>query len=341
MNKKGLAPSTTVSILVVLVVILVLMAGFWMWSTQKQAVTPTAPGQGGQGLVGKASTVYIQAHDVEDYSKGLVTPELYITDSAGNFLVDGVTASSVNTVVNEKLSFYGADLTTYYTDAKLDYSVPNEAPTVNLDSHAIAAEGSMAVTGYDRTGSTALTANTNGTDTNDYGMTLGANQNEIFYVELENKDTESMFKLKTVCVMYANDIADVTVEDADWTTDAMPKEIRNQAVTMTNNLGTTATVNYKTCYVYKKGTSETVDLQEWDRFKLKLKVSAGSSDPTADTFDEFGVLFLDAGNVKGSDSKVHFDYFVHNIDEKVSDVGMAETISSPQGLQIGAMVEGL
>jgi hypothetical protein len=301
--------------------------------------TPAAPGQAQPSLAGKAATVYINAYDQESYAKSKVSPELYVVDSSGSFLVDGATASSVNTVVGERLAFYGAG-NNYYTD-KLEYTVPNEAPVVNLKAHKIAAEASMKVTGYDRTGSIQLTPDDDAENNADYSMTLGANQEEIFFLELENQDDQSVFNLKAVCLFWNNDISEVTVEDADWQKAGMPKEIRDQKLTFINDGNEKSSGNYKECYVYKKGTDEVISLHEWDRYKLKFKVKASTNNPIPNQFNDFGAIFLDASYYKGSDQKVYFDYYTHDINEKVTSVGLAETISSPEGLQIGAMIEAL
>jgi len=312
---------------------------FWMFTATKQTVTSEkqAPGEAQPGLSGKAATIYINAYDKEDYSLGEVYPNYYVVDSAGNFIVDGVNANSANSVVGEVLSFYGKDDGTYYVDPKLNWKVPNEAPTVNLDAHTSMAEAGGVVTGYDRTGSATLTADDDADNTNDYSMTLGANQEETFFLELQNTDSESLYQVGAICVFWNNDIAEVTVESDGWTKVDMPKSIRDASISIANDAGTAFTMDYDQCYV----PSKPIQLHEWDRLKVEFKVKAGTNNPSANAGDSFGAIFLDSGYYKGSDGKVYLDFYTHDNEESTSAVGIDETEASPQGLQIGAAIEGL
>ena len=328
--------------LIVLAIVVIAMVGVFMYRTQSIIKTPSAPTtpETGRPLVdcGKSATLYMDAYDKEADSLTEVSPSYYIFGDDGTLLVNGATADSVSVATCDKVKIYGKDDSNYYTDPK-DVSVDTEAPRVKLDSHTTAVETSLEVTGYDDTGATELTADDNSNNTADYSMILGANEKTIFYAKLENRDDNSLFKLKAVCIGWNNDIDEVKLLNDGWTEVGMPKQIRDASVTFTNDTSGTFTTDYDTCYVYKKGTTETLDLHEYDSFKGKFEVTASSTDPTANTGDVFYVQFIDGGYHLDASGNIVFDFYTHDDNEQVTTIGVSEPITSPMGLTSGMLVE--
>ncbi len=294
-------------------------------------------------LTGEAGTVTVKDYDRENNTKTTeVAASWYVLDN-GQLIVNNAAVTSVDTSVGSPLEFYGTG-TTYYGDKKT-YSLNGiTTGTVSLDAHTIAAESSMTTTGYDNTAATALTADDDAENTADYSLALGSGAQEVYYAKLKNGDDQSLFKLKAICTFYPSNgnISDNKMVDADFTEVAIPLYLKNSVVSVNNDTASSAFLSYyKHCYVYKAGTDEVIALKGWEYTKLfQFVVEAVSSvNPAANEGNNFGALMLDASYYLGNDGKIWLDFYTHDSNEYTNTVGMAETITSPQGLQVGLVVE--
>lgn len=287
---------------------------------------------------GTSATIDVSSFDQTSASLAEVYPTYYIFDNNGNLLVDGANANTTVTYVGQKVSFYGGD-STYYVDKKESVAVTNQRPNVGLSAYAIPSEANMAVVGYDKNGN-ALTADDNANATMDYSLSLGQSQEERVRVELQTAVADREYHLKGVCTFATNDVASFKVDNSDWTEVMVPEEIKTASFLIANDTLDNTTVTYDSCYVYKAGTEDVIKLGEWDDYSLNLVIKASSTtDPTANTGDLAGLLFVDGAWSKGDDGKVYFDIYRHDANGRVSESGLAETEGSPQGLDVGVVIE--
>lgn len=292
----------------------------------------------------ESSTITVNDYDrANDNPNTAIAGTWYVIEN-GEIKVNAAAVTSVDTYVGAPLEFYGTG-TTYYGDYK-SFSPQTATATVSLDGYTIAAEGSMTVTAYDNTGSTVLTADDDAENTADYSLTLGSGEDYNLFAKIQNKDDQSRFDLKAICTFYTSngDISDFKLIDSDFTEVAIPLQLKNTAVSVNNDTDSNAFYSYyKHCYVYKARTSDTISLKGWDytkNFQFLVDVTSGVN-PAANGGDNFGAIFLDASYYLGSDGKIWYDFYTHDVNEYVDTVGMAETENSPQGLQTGFVIEGL
>lgn len=304
---------------------------------------PTVPAPAAvTGYVGDSSTVTINAYDREADSLTEGYPSYYILDDGGR-LVEGVNANSTDTSVGNLLSLYGDDDTRYYTDAIINWQVPNRRPSLTVDAHRVAAETSMAVVVYDDT-ITALGASINSSV--DYNTTLGASESKTYYVELQNAQSNRLFRLGAFCTGVANtsSMDKVTVkantEDTlgyTWSSVPLWREIRSTdavGLTITNQ-----TADYQDCFAPDAGF---IDLHEWDKVRIEILAEAGSDDPECDLEGPVGSgffgQFFDVGYTAASDGTPTFDVYAHDENERHSEIGVAEDEKWPGGKNTGFTV---
>lgn len=248
------------------------------------------------------------------------------------------TGSITTASVGQQLFLAGGD-GSYYMDAIPVYDVSIATDTINGDVHAIAGESSMTVTVKDDSG-TVLTADDDAENTADYSLSMGAGEEKLINVELKVSASNKAYQLKAVAVGFNNDADNIEVANSDWTKVTLPKELSDASITHTNDTSSTFTTDYDTFYVYKAGTNEVIDLAQWEKYSLPFVVTADSStDPTANTGDVINGLFLDGAWAEGKDGFMSFDVYQHDSNEGVGAVGLDETVTSPEGLQIGFVVE--
>ncbi len=245
------------------------------------------------------------------------------------------TSSTVSSIPEDTvLSFYGGS-SAYYLEPLTNHKL-TVGDKINLVGATIQAESSMLITVYDDTGSTALTASTN-TTYNDYKITLGEGQEKTVYIKLSNNGADKRFDVKAICTGAEGvNVSSLEIKGTDWTKAIVPVVVDNAQVTTTLDDSTTTTADYSLCYVYKAGTDESIKLDEWEDTPLiKASVNAKSGKNPAQDVVFFTVL--DGAWARGSDGKGYFDFYQHDGDE--GNVGLTETISSPLGKQLGAIIE--
>ena len=245
---------------------------------------------------------------------------------------DTVTTIPEDTV----LTFYGGDAT-YYLNPLINREI-DVGDKVTLYGATIQTEANMVITVYDDTGSTALSAATN-TTCHDYKATLGEGQIETVYIKLSNNGADGNFNVKAICTgVEGTNMASMEIVGSDWTKGYEPIFIEDGAVPVTPLDDGTATVNgdYGNCYVYKAGTNDVISLEEWEdtpNIKAKLNAKVGKNPATAVVY----FTVLDGAWARGSDGKAYFDYYDHDGDEATT--GLVETVDSPLGKQLGAIIE--
>ena len=80
-------------------------------------------------------------------------------------------------------------------------------------------------------------------------------------------------------------------------------------------------------------------MHEWDEMKLDTVVEASSTEPTGLTGDVVGIAFFDTSYEDGKDGKIYLNWFKLDDNERVTEVGIADTHTSPQGKTSGAMID--
>lgn len=272
--------------------------------------------------LGDASTVYLKAYDNEADSKTLSVVPLTVFDSDGAILLDGTDGTSVSSTIGKKLNIYGEDNATWYTDAKLNYEITSAAPTVNLDTHKVTT--TPTVTMYDD----VMTVLTTGANNTDYNVSLSASQARIQYLKVENSLQNTLYKLGAICTYRTNatSINKVEVVEAGWNVVKIPKSVKDVSATLQVS-NSAPTISYYECYA----PSSPILLHEYDSITIKTRVEAGSNQPTAATTGAYGFLLLDTGSSKGKDNSMSVDYYVHDDDENVNQVGFSETPTTPYG----------
>lgn len=262
---------------------------------------------------------------------GSISQKEWLNPSSAN------TTQTITTIPEDTvLSFYGSS-TAYYL-----YPLTNRqigiGDVVTLNGATIQAESSMVVTIYDDTGATALTA-ADVTASHDYKATLGEGQTETIYIKLSNNGADKRYDVKAICTgAEGTNVSSLEIEGSDWTSVKLPNVVEDAAVSvnLTEADATLTSTEYDACYVYKSGTNDVLRLDEWDDSPLiKATINAKDSKNPAD--DVVFLSFLDGAWARGSDGQGHFDFYQHDADE--GNVGLTETLTSPLGKQLGAVIE--
>lgn len=284
---------------------------------------------------GVSSTVYLNAYDREANSETSANPIYWVFNSKGSKLVNGAYAASVATTKGEVLTFYIGN-SSFYGEVYPVYDVVDEAPTVSFDVHAVAAESSLTTIPYD-SDMTVLTADDNTNNTADYMYAMGADAEKILNFKVTNAQADKEYDLCAVCTFATDDVDEFEVVDSRFEAVGIPKEERIASITITEDdqVGTTTQTGYENCYFAKN----VIKLHEWDEAVIKTKVTASSTDPTANTDDFVALQTFDCGYRDGKDGKVNYDFFRHDDNGRTSEVGMVEDETSPFGAKSGAVVE--
>jgi len=309
-------------------------------------------GSGDRNMVdfGKASTVTLNSYDQEANSETEVYPEYYVVNSAGDKLLNGIVANTTSTTVGEVISVYGSgEDATYYLDIKKDFTVLTEAPTMSLEAHTIVTETNLAITGYDDA-LNGLTADDSSNNTADYNLgNYGADESNSISLKFRNGQANSLMQLGAICVGWGGDVDEIKLTESGWYKDGrgVPKELDDATVSHKNDTNQAQTVDWKECYVPYSATfastsseDRVVEFHQYDDQYFEFEVVAGSTAPTADTGDVAIVGFFDIANEKGKDGLMYFDYFVHDDNEEVTDVGLSEdSTANAYGLDTAVALE--
>lgn len=296
---------------------------------------------------GQAATVYLEGYDQESNtpysSNGIGNVNYYyqIVDNNGNegaikTSKGGETISNVAGGNVVRLWEKADNQSTYYMDP-VEVCVDQLKKTIEVDIHAPAAQSNMQVTGYDKTGSAALSAGTK-SGQEDYDITIGANGEEPFYLEFTTNAANKAFRLGAVAIRTDNDIDDVTPQDGVWTetivADFLDCKIANDTA------GTYNVTGYEK--VYELNTP--IMMSEWDDVKYKFTFEAGTTDPTTQNAkwsddDHAIICFLDVGWSRSDDGRMNLGYYQDTTSQP--DVGVAEDYVYPVGKTTCTVIEGI
>ena len=300
---------------------------------------------------GSAATLVLNAYDAEANSRTEAYPAYLIT-KGDNTIVDCAgsnTTSSVN--IGDTVKIYGCSEDDAYIVEPKTYTVTVAGDQVDLVAHKLITGSNLAITVYDDTGATALSvlrgvAGNN--NTADYaGGSIGADEFVTYFVKIKNEEANSAYDFYGWCGYWMNDVDDVIVKSItsstisgaighSFTKVSEPEELDDITVSIDNAAGTASTGNYKTCWVL----DEPITLHEWDSITTKVIAEAGSTGPSADTGDNFGLVAVDWGWNKDKNGAPVEDFFQHDDDEKISDIGLVELeLNATYGLEYKVSIE--
>lgn len=297
---------------------------------------------------GQSATVNLEGYDMESNTPyasnkiGLVDYYYQIFDNSGNggaikSSAGGTSISSVSGGNVIKMWEKGSNQTSAYMDP-IEVCVDQLQKTVEVNVHTPVAQSNMQITGYDKTGSAGLSAGTVA-GSEDYDITLGADGEETFYLELANNVANKMFRLGALAVVANNDIDSCKPVDAVWQEVPVPDFLD---IAIAND--TTGTWNITGGYDKTYVLASPVELSEWEDVKYKFTIKAGSTDPATQNVkwsldDNCIVCFLDVAYSRGESGTVTQGFFVP--DDGEADVGVAEDYVYPIGKTTCVAIEGI
>lgn len=298
--------------------------------------------------VGKAATVTLNAYDqsTDNPYSAAVDTTVYVFRSKtaaeannANYVFTGTdtSAASVTGVnVGDTVTIVGGNVT-YYMDALQGHCVTSVNDNVNLNVWAIPAESSLLTVVYtDTTGSTAMTTGSSGTD---YTEALGASQIKAHALKLTNNVANRAYQLGGYGFAVLTNISSITVNDPAFSLTTTPNYLSNVAIGANNSAQNTITRSYS---VYKLNTP--MVLTEFAEKKIPFTVTVSSNEPVAchgcSVESGYAGVALDTSWTRGSDGKAYQDIHDHSLAGGVdgNNVGMSETVASPNGLDSGFLV---
>lgn len=285
---------------------------------------------------GVSASISMSAYDKQADSLTEVYPTWFVTDESGTILLNGV-GNSTTSVKGETVSF--AIIGSTYLGGEYPLKlIETEAPSWNFDVHTLSAETSMVVKVMD-SDNTALTADNNVNNTADYSQALGPSQGKTIQIKLSNEDSDSVYPAGGIATFSNNDCDSIEIVDSRLTKVASGKEISKASIVQYNDVNTSYTITgYDALYTFNDPVTDGY-LEEWKDFVLSARINAGSVDPTANTGDFCGGVFVDIGYEDNADGKVEYGIFKQDQDEQATAVGISDTLTSPQGLTSGFVIE--
>ena len=298
---------------------------------------------------GESSTVGLNAFTGswgDQGSETEVNPAYTIFDSTNAKIINDAAANSTSTTVGETLDIYGTG-SSYYVDPKLDYLVKTEAPTISdIKAYTIADTTDLVITAYDKE-KDALTADDNATNTADYsGGDMVADDEEVFYLKLEQTGTDDVFDLFAICT-YAIGAEvdsfemDLNVE-SDWVlANKVPEALKDASIALTDDTGASTTEKgYDDCYVRKDGKPLRLTKNQ-DTGKIKFILDTDdSSAPTANGDSYFGASFMDGSYETDEDGNIFYDFYSHDNSEDPASVGLDESADTTfNSLDVAVAIE--
>lgn len=300
------------------------------------SVADLTQGVSQQGMVecGKAATLTHYAYDKEADSETKAGPTWYVYNTqTGAKLNAGTTTNSTSLTTCDVVNIYGDDDANWYTDPVLNYKITTEAETLTLDAHSVATESSLNLTLLD-SDMNAVSGDDNAINNVDFYTTLSAQQSKIFYAKLTNNQANKEYKLCGAAVLW-NNLKGAEIKETGWTEVPCWDEIVDASVSVNNDTHNATLIDFDRCY--KAATP--VILHEYDDTTIKMAVEANTPDPAVNNYTMFGVQFVDCGYALGSDGQMHFDMYVHDSNERHSEVGVAEDETSVMGATSGFLCE--
>ena len=310
--------------------------------------------------IGDAVTLTINPYDVEADTPSEITTSIQLIDpTTGSILTNQLSSSDFTAGLNvgDVVEIH-SDNATYYLDNSgqlaLDSvrKVVDQFSTPKVQAHTVVTETNLATVGQDKDKNT-LTASTAtvGVVNADYDLTLGNNEEKIVHVDFTQGQANALFRLGAVCTTMSTNTTDsINVINAEVDTQDLvgtvsfksvgtPKELNKAALSVnsTDSATVTSWTGYDDCFVptNEKGY---IDLHEYDNVNLKATIKADGN-PVAGGAAYAGFLFVDYAEDFDTNNRLVADFFRHDVDEEVTDIGLAESHTSPQGGTSGVVFE--
>lgn len=294
--------------------------------------------------VGKAATITVNYYDLVAANPFNAAVDVNPTVFYKNGDLKTPVATSTDTSAYSLTGFNVGDVlyaysggTSYYADSIEGLCVDTTAFPVKGSAYTIPTEANMQSTIYADSGSSnELSAGTASED--DYTVALGANQKEDFYYKLKTNVANKAFRLGGIGTLAFYNISSVYVTDSAYQPAFSPTFMKNIDVKV-NETGTATTIS-KTYTLYKLSTP--LVLKNWESKETRFLVETDSTkDPDGgggtSSFDGFGVMAFDSTYAQATDGSMIDDVYQH-VDAQ-SDVGLSQTVASPLGKTMGALVE--
>lgn len=301
-------------------------------------------------VFGTSSSLVLNAYDMEATQPKSSTVDL--TTNCAYFIsgeYGGLTADTADPTAISGFGSVGkiADVycggASYYTEPIVGKCIDNAAVKWELLTHNAVAETDLAITGYDKTAATALTAGTSSED--DYTMALGANQEDLIYLQLQQNSASQEYAVGAVGVVRFYNISKVEPQafsfngkQYTWSIGLTPEHMKS--ITVNYNETTTEQGLSKDYTVYY--LSEPLILHAWEYVKIPFKITSDTTNNPnggggTSAVDGFAILFKDSQWARGGDGFYHRN--IYQMDTAQADIGVAETETSPLGKAVGIVVE--
>jgi hypothetical protein len=309
----------------------------------------------GAHQLGTSATVSYDIKEIEpEVSVAYGAFRGWVVNQHGTYLLDNESSASLSTAkMGDVLNFYGGGNATYYYDKLENFCVDGQQVTAPITTHAIQALTSLALTGYDDTGTTALTAGTTGEE--DYGYTLGTDEEKILYIKLKNNAADKAYDHGAWAVAAKNNINSFKPisDDAGGTYSVgyMPYYLDHEVLYFNwTEDGDPIRLNFTGGFDKVYVRDSVLRLHEWDFFKTKFQIESTGNPASADAAsctqaasDLAYALTLDYGYSKGTDEQMHYNYYkpAEGTSSEV-DVGLLQNVTcAPLAKYDCFVVEGL
>jgi hypothetical protein len=296
-------------------------------------------------LAGKASTITFDPIDIQSGSSdslGSIQAAVF-NGATGTRISAGSTAagSVTGVVVGQVVDIYpGIGNNSYYGDPVFDWCIRTEKETVPINMHAVQTEANMAINTLDKN-SNALTTGTTGEE--DDEIILGAEEKAKVFLELTNNNVDAAYDHCGWAIRVANDIESFEPEagKTSYHIESAAKWLKvNIAVNDTNAVNIS---KYDEVWVDQINPTR---LRQWQFVKDPFIIEGGATAPAArdagdsDADSDVAIaLSLDCDYALPLDTgRPIYDYYKHN--DAQTDVGLAQTATSPYGALTGVVIEG-
>lgn len=299
------------------------------------AVTCAVPTE----LSDEAITVTPKAFDRESGSNTALTGMnigVYKSGTTSPAIVDASdTTTTFSAQAGTVIDVMGGGNTSYYIMTATGQCINEQGQIIELDAHASVADNNLVTSGYDETGSTALTTGT--TNEENYEIALGASQEKKFYQKTEVNVADASYRFCGYGVMYNGDVDNIEPRDGDeleWAvtltyTREGPAKFLKDADIMYNQ---TSAGNISGYDYFWRAVEGPQLMTEWQSIKQGFTISADSDGTdaldgasSASTGDYWAITALDCAWAEGADGYMFDDYYVHSQDE--TNAGVAEDVN--------------
>lgn len=302
-------------------------------------------GQQGSVECGKAATLTWTVYDDQANSETIaVSPVYYAYSATGAKLLSAATTNTTSAATCDLIDIYIDEDASWYGDPILDVPVTTERATINGHASNVVTETNLnlSLLDSDYNAVSMGTCATSADNNCDFQVGLGQGQSKVLYAKLTNLEANAMFKLCGASIAYNNYVKDLEMDDPAWEEIPCWEEVKTASfiyLNSTNNASITGnytTMTWDTCY--KRTTP--LKMEEFADTTIKMVIEAdASNDPAVDKQSIAALQFYDCGYALSKDGSMVSDIYVHNDNERHSEVGMAEDETTPMGATSGLVVE--